>query len=226
MHSTSIQCLGFIMDGNRRWAKEQGLETMEGHARGHEVFKESVEWVRAAGIPHAVYYAFSTENWQRKPEEVTYLMQLFSNVLSSLSDDMDKKKVRVRIVGKRADFSEELQARMIDVEDKSKGYTDTTIWIALSYGGRAELVAAVNEAVSRGEQVSEVSFEQLLWTADMPDPDMIVRTSGEHRLSNFMTWKSVYSELLFLDKHWPSLTKDDFKDILTTYESRERRKGA
>jgi undecaprenyl diphosphate synthase len=225
MSVITIQCLGFIMDGNRRWAKEQGLETMAGHAQGHEVFKESVEWVRDAGIPHAVYYAFSTENWKRKPEEVSYLMELFSNVLASLSEDMQEKQVRVRIVGKRADFSEDLQKLMSDTEEKSKKHTETTVWIALSYGGRAELVEAVNQAVAAGIPVSEESFEKFLWTADMPEPDMIVRTSGEHRLSNFMTWKSVYSELLFLDKHWPALTKDDFKDILTTYESRERRKG-
>lgn len=226
MRKTDIQCLGFIMDGNRRWAKEQGLSTLEGHKRGHEVFAEYVRLVRDAGIPHAVFYAFSTENWSRSKEEVEYLMELFKTVLTNLLQGVTEQKVRVRIVGRWEDFSPELQTLMRDVEEGSKEYEETTIWIALSYGGRAEIVAAVNEAVCKGKEVTEAEFETLLWTADMPDPDIIVRTSGEHRLSNFMTWRSVYSELLFLDKHWPALTKDDFDGILREYETRERRRGA
>lgn len=212
------------MDGNRRWAKAHGLPTLEGHQKGGEVMRSSIEWVQEAGIPHAVYYAFSTENWQRSEAEVSYLMNLFS---LELERQLQEKNIRVRIIGRREDFTTELQKQMNELERMGEECKDatTTIWVALSYGGRAELIEAVNQAIVAGELVSEESFEQLLWTANMPDPDIIVRTGGEHRLSNFLTWRSVYSELYFIDTHWPALTKDDFKDILSEYETRERRRG-
>jgi undecaprenyl diphosphate synthase len=220
------QCLGFIMDGNRRWAKEHELPTFEGHRRGHDVFLDIVKWTREAAIPHAVFYAFSTENWKRSEDEVSYLMALFSELLVTMAKQLTEEGVRVRVIGRREDFSPELQQQMKDVEEKTARSTGTTIWIALSYGGRAEIVSAVNEAVRKGKEVDEASFESLLWTAEMPDPDMIVRTSGEQRLSNFLTWKSAYSELYFIEKHWPALTKSDFDDILAEYAKRERRHGA
>ena len=217
------------MDGNRRWAREQDLQTLEGHKKGGEVFADSVEWVRDAQISHAVYYAFSTENWKRTEKEVSYLMDLFFDWFSEVEKRFvdGNKNVQFKFVGYRKDFSEKLQNKMIELETKSSKFkkVDSTIWIALSYGGRAEIIEAVNKAVEKGEKVDEDSFNQLLWTAEMPDPDIIVRTSGEQRLSNFVTWKSVYSEFLFLNKHWPALTKKDFEYILNEYESRERRKG-
>ncbi len=213
------------MDGNRRWAKEKNLPTLEGHRKGHEVFLDCVRFVRDQHIPHAVFYAFSTENWNRSEEEVAYLMQLFAQVIENIKKGVDEERVRVRIVGNRSDFSEELQTAMTELEEDSAKYTETTIWLALSYGGRAEIITAVNQAVENGTKVTETDFQKLLWTADMPDPDMIVRTSGEQRLSNFLPWNSVYSEFLFLDKHWPALTKSDFDGILNEYESRDRRKG-
>lgn len=227
MQRTKLQCVGFIMDGNRRWAKEQGLATIEGHRRGAVVFRDSIEWVSETGIPHVVYYAFSTENWKRGPEEVESLMELFRVWLQNFESQLTTLPVTVRFVGRRRDFSEDLQTQMDRLEEQSKQKTDTktTVWIALSYGGRAEIINAVNEAITHGELVTEQRFERLLWTADMPDPDIIIRTGGEHRLSNFMTWKSVYSELFFIDTYWPALTKSDFTGILMQYEARERRKG-
>jgi len=218
-----LTCIGFIMDGNRRWAKAQGLEPWEGHRQGGEVFKESVRWAHERQIPHVVYYAFSTENWKRSETEVTVLLGLFRELLADFADG-----VRVRIIGRREDFSADLVAEMERVERESAAQEDiqTTVWVALSYGGRAEIVAAVNEAVQQGKEVTEETFAQLLWTAELPDPDLIVRTSGEQRLSNFLTWKSVYSELLFIDKHWPTLTRDDFDAMVTEYQKRERRVGA
>jgi undecaprenyl diphosphate synthase len=228
----NMQCLGFIMDGNRRWAKDQGLQTYEGHKKGGEVFADSIRWVRDNEIQHAVYYAFSTENWKRSEAEVSYLMELFREWLSKIDDQMEEnrtadKKIHIRIIGKRGDFAQDIQEQMVALEEKNKEFANpsSTIWVALSYGGRAELIEAINTAIKNGEAVTEESFEQLLWTADMPDPDMIVRTSGEHRLSNFVTWRSVYSELHFIQKHWPALTIDDFNDILLEYENRERRRG-
>lgn len=220
------QCLGFIMDGNRRFAKEQNLPTLDGHQKGMEVFLEMVRYIREANVPHAIFYAFSTENWKRSEEEVGYLMEIFKNLLTKMLQELEKEQVRVRIVGRREDFSADLQSLMTELEEKSSRFTDTTIWVALSYGGRAEIIQAVNKAVANGKEVTEESFQKLLWTADMPDPDMIIRTSGEARLSNFLSWQSAYSELYFIDKHWPALTKADFEDILLQYAKRERRHGA
>lgn len=231
-----LQCLGFIMDGNRRWAKSQGKKSYEGHKKGMDVFTDSVEWIREKRIPHAVFYAFSTENWKRSDEEVKYLLNLFRDALKRIEKRLDENRdedkkdapINVRIVGRREDFPADLQDQMNKLEAKNDEYPNptSTIWVALSYGGRAELIEAVNIAIGAGSAVTEESFEKYLWTADMPDPDMIIRTSGEHRLSNFMTWRSVYSELYFIDKHWPVLTKDDFEDILQEYDRRERRTGA
>lgn len=232
---TVPKCVGFIMDGNRRWARSKEMPTLEGHRRGGSVFSDCVEWVRDAGIAHAVFYAFSTENWKRSDEEVKYLMDLFHETLDKVEqrmndNDSGKKhddKVRFRIIGRREDFSDKLQQRMIALEERSGQYKDakTTVWIALSYGGRAEIVAAVNEAVKKGEEVTEESFENLLWTAQMPDPDIIIRTSGEQRLSNFVTWKSVYSELFFTDTFWPAFSKKEFLGIVESYSERQRRRG-
>jgi undecaprenyl diphosphate synthase len=236
MEDTKPQCLGFIMDGNRRWATDQGLASFAGHKQGGEVLQDCITWLRDEQIPHAVFYAFSTENWNRSEQEVAYLMDLFRDGLQKidkrLNDQNDKEvqdaeKVKVRIVGRREDFAPDIVEQMNALEARSQDYPDarTTIWLALSYGGRAEIIQAVNQAITAGEPVDEATFEQLLWTADMPDPDLIVRTSGEQRLSNFMTWRSVYSELYFISKHWPALTKDDFKDILEEYSRRNRRNG-
>ncbi|MEK7638544.1 MAG: polyprenyl diphosphate synthase [Patescibacteria group bacterium] len=225
-------CLGFIMDGNRRFAKAQHLPAIEGHRQGFErVFVESVEYFRDVGTRHLVYFAFSTENWQRQESEVTYLLTLFKRAMAELekkflNDPVLEKRLRVRFVGRREDFSLELQNSMNMLEEKSVSYgKGTTIWIALSYGGRAEIVAAVNAAVAKGETIDEQTFGALLWSAELPEPDMIVRTSGEQRLSNFLTWKSVYSELYFIKKPWPALTKIDFEDILKEYGKRQRRLG-
>ena len=219
------ECIGFIMDGNRRWAKEQGLETLAGHKRGLDVFYDVSAWVKEAGIPHAVFYAFSTENWMREKFEVDYLMQLFKLSLERMIDDIEERQVRVRVVGQRDDFSTELQALMKDLENKTVRYKDTTIWVALSYGGRAEIVSACNEAIRLGAPVTEESFAQLLYTVAMPDPDLIIRTSGEQRLSNFLPWQSVYSELFFTPTYWPAFTKDEFTRILAQYGDRQRRRG-
>lgn len=227
MNTTSVQCLGFIMDGNRRFAKEQGLPTYEGHKQGGEVLRDCVEWLREKQIAHGVFYAFSTENWNRSDEEVGYLMSLFRDWLKKLEQDTENKNIKVRIVGRRKDFAEDIAEQMNRLEKRTEDLADpdTTIWVALSYGGRDEIVEAVNLAVQQKVVVTEDSFEALLATSDLPDPDMIVRTSGEQRLSNFLTWKSTYSELYFIEKHWPALTRDDFDDILVEYEKRNRRRG-
>lgn len=221
------RCVGFIMDGNRRWAKALGKSTLEGHLAGKEKLFDVVEWVVEAKIPHAVFYAFSTENWKRNKDEVEALLGLFSETIKSLQAENEKRKVTVRIIGRRQDFSPDLQQAINELEEMEKNnpFDTTTIWIALSYGGRAEIIEAVNKAVQLGEEVNEENFSNLLWTAGMVDPDIIVRTGGEKRLSNFLPWQTVYSEFFFIETFWPAFTKSEFTSILNEYAARERRIG-
>jgi undecaprenyl diphosphate synthase len=223
--SKQPNCVGFIMDGNRRFATELGKSTLEGHKAGEAVFYDSVSWVKDAGIKHAVYYAFSTENWKRSPEEVSYLMKLFELFIKRMLNEIHQVKVGVKVIGQRKDFSPKLQKLIDDLETESAEYKELTVWVALSYGGRAEIVEAANRAVLAGEEVTEESFTKMLWTADMPDPDLVIRTGGEQRLSNFLPWQSVYSELFFTDTYWPAFTKEEFTRILSAYADRERRQG-
>lgn len=220
------QCVGFIMDGNRRFAKQEGIDTLMGHVAGKEKLFEVVKWIQEAGIPHAVFYAFSTENWQRSQNEVDALMGLFISTTSELRAQPSGQGVRIKILGRKTDFAPALQAEMEKLEQESaEGEFETTIWVALSYGGRAEIVAAVNEAIKNNRPVTEESFPQLMWSAGMPNPDIIIRTGGDKRLSNFLPWQSVYSELFFSDTYWPAFTKEEFTRILSDYAIRERRNG-
>ena len=220
------QCIGFIMDGNRRWAKERGLQTLEGHQAGYASFKQVIRVLHDKKIGHGIFYLFSTENWSRSQEEVAYLMQLFERALREVLENVKDEKMRVRILGEPARFPKEMQELMHELEEKSAPHDGTTIWLALSYGGHSEIIDAVNRAVEKGETVTEESFRKLLWTAEMPDPDLIIRTSGEQRLSNFLPWQSVYSELFFTRTLWPDFGKEEFERILEEYAARERRKGA
>ncbi len=217
------------MDGNRRWARSKNLSTLEGHQQGKEVLFDSVRFFRDQKIPHVIYYAFSTENWKRTEKEVGYLIKLFQKAITEVLERLinSEKPVRIRFVGQRDRFPDSLQQEMTRLEELNEQNAEakTTIWIALSYGGRTEIIEAVNKAVKKGEEITEEDFKQLLWTHELPDPDIIVRTSGEHRLSNFLTWGSAYSELYFIEKNWPALTTEDFEDILLQYGKRERRKG-
>lgn len=213
-------CVGFIMDGNRRFAREQNLPEVAGHVAGKEKFTEVANWVVEAGIPHAVFYAFSTENWKRSPEEVEQLINLM------LLDLRDRVKAKIKIIGKVSDLPHAVQENIArhEVFSLEKDY-QTTIWIALSYGGRPEILAAVNEAVANGSPITEEEFSMLMWSNGMPDPDLIIRTGGEHRLSGFLTWQSIYSELFFCDTYWPAFSKEEFLHILKDYSKRERRIG-
>lgn len=174
-----------------------------------------------------VCYAFSTENWNRAEEEVAYLMTLLKEGLSEFSEENKKKgkNTNIRIIGERSRLSTELQQAIADTESQNSVSPELTVWIALSYGGRAEIVDAVNRAVQNGKIVDETSFENLLWTEGMPDPDIIIRTSGEKRISNFLLWQCAYSEFFFIDTLWPDFGKTEFQSILEQYATRHRRKG-
>lgn len=218
-------CIGFIMDGNRRWAKAQGKETFEGHVKGYEVLKEMIRVVHQHKIPHMVCYAFSTENWKRAESEVTFLTSLMRKGFSELRKDEDGRKLNYRIVGQMSRLPEDLQREVKVLESGNHPDAELTVWIALSYGGRAEIIEAVNMAIEKGVPVTEESFPALFWTAGMPDPDMIIRTSGEVRISNFLLWQSAYSELFFTDTLWPDFGEKEFQSMVEQYGERKRRKG-
>jgi undecaprenyl diphosphate synthase len=223
MNESSIPaCIGIILDGNRRWAKAHGLPKLEGHRRGYDRSLECARWVRDRGIPHLVVYAFSTENWNREAEEVSYLMDLLREAAEKGLRELGKENIRIRFVGTRDRLSPDLIQSMERVE-KESAHNTFTLWICLSYGGRAEIVAAAQAASQ--EVITEESLSRHLWTAEMPEPDIIVRPGGEKRLSGFLTWKSVYSELFFLDSHWPDFSEQQLDSILTEYTKRERRNG-
>jgi len=219
-------CIGMIMDGNRRWAKENNLPTLKGHSRGYEKLKEVVEWMKEAGIPHSIVYAFSTENWNRAEEEVSYLITLLRQVLSEQLDEFAKKGIRLIFAGDLTRFPEDIQTLMQEAIEKTKNNNEHTLVLCVSYGGRTEIVHAVNTLLKEGkESVTEEEFSQSLWTKDVPDPDIIIRTSGEKRLSGFLPWQSIYSEFFFPKTHWPAFSKEEFLDILKEFASRHRRKG-
>ncbi len=224
----TINCAGFIMDGNRRWAKQHNLPTLEGHAKGYEAFKLLMDAVYEAHIPHMVCYAFSTENWKRAEDEVGYLMNLMHRALIELVERLhtDERKINLRVIGERSRLPENIQKAIESIESKNHTAPELTVWMAISYGGRAEVVDAVNRIVEKGEKVTEEAFGKFLWTEDMPDPDLIIRTSGEIRTSNFLIWQSAYSELFFTDTLWPDFGETEFQSILEQYKTRQRRKGA
>lgn len=219
-------CIGMIMDGNRRFAKERGLSSIEGHTKGYEKLKEVVEWMKEAQIPNLIVYAFSTENWERPKEEVSFLMELLTKVLTEQIGEFNDKGVRLIFAGDVTRFSEALQKLMKNAVEKTQHNKEHTLVLCVSYGGRTEVLQAVNNLLKEGaESVSEEEFSQALWTRDVPDPDIIIRTSGEKRLSGFLPWQSVYSELFFVETYWPAFLKEEFLEILEEYSSRERRRG-
>lgn len=226
MNEQGIQCVGLIMDGNRRWAQNQGLNPFEGHRAGYNKLTEVVGWACSAGIPHLIVYAFSEENWRRTEEEVGHLMKLFRYFIEHEGKRLLAEEVRVRFVGDRARFSEDIQKGMERVESMTGKDFRITLYLAVSYGGRAEILAAANALIfENAEIVSEEEFSKKLWSYPMPDPDLIIRTGGEQRLSGFLPWQSVYSELFFTETLWPDFSPMEFERIVADFHTRERRYG-
>lgn len=220
------RAIGIIMDGNRRWAKERGLPTLEGHRQGLEKVRHATRWAFDAGIKEVTIYAFSTENWNRSKEEVAYLMELFEYAFKHHFTELVNEGGRIRFIGQRERMSETVQTLMRDIEEASKDNDMGTLIIALSYGGQAEILSAANALLAEGkEQITEAELRSRMWSAGLLDPDLIVRTGGEKRLSNFLTWQSAYSELFFIDTKWPDFSEEEFAAILTDFSSRERRHG-
>ena len=223
---THPKSLGVIMDGNRRWAKAQGLSTPDGHKKGYETFTDLLKWSDKLGIKTLAVYALSTENLKRPPEEVSYLFTLFKTALEEQIEEIEKQQVRVVFPGARDRLPKDMQKLFNDLEEKTKHHTRRTLLVLAPYGGRAELVAAVNKAIDKGEKVSEESFANLLNTSALPEVDMIIRTGGEKRLSNFLPWQASYAELFFTDTLWPDFSEEEFLAMVEEYGKRNRRFGA
>ena len=220
-----VACIGIILDGNRRWAKEKGLPTLEGHRRGFELLKDAARWVRDRGIPPLAVFAFSTENWNRTEEEVSYLMDIFRDAIRDSAEELGKEGIRVRFIGERERFPDDIKKGIAQAEEETKGNTKMTLWICLSYGARAEIVAAAQAASAHDGLLTEELLRQHFWSADMPDPDIIIRTGGARRLSNFLLWQAAYSELFFVDPYWPDFSQKILDEVLDEYTERERRMG-
>ena len=224
--ASSVDCVGIILDGNRRWAKKKGLAQLLGHREGlMNTYKKIAKHAQKRGVQHLVVYMFSTENWNRSEEEVQYLMNLFREAGRDQLKELLAENIRVRFIGQRERFAPDLQKLMDSVEADSAGESGMTAWICLSYGGRAEIVAAAGELAEKSEPITEESLRAHMWSAEMPDPDIIIRTSGEKRLSGFLLWQSAYSELFFTDTLWPDFSPKEFDAILAEFATRERRNG-
>lgn len=221
-------CVGIIMDGNRRWAKEKGLSKMEGHRAGADTLKNVATWARDAGVKHLILYTFSTENWNRTAEEVSYLLNLIGEMIENELDHFNKENGILHFVGDLSRFSPALQEKLLRAKEKTKNNTGLNIYLALNYGGRAEILSAVKKIISenpRTEDVNEEYFSKYLQSYPMPDPDVVIRTSGELRLSGFLPWQTVYSELFFTKTLWPDFSREEFSGILEEYDKREIRRG-
>jgi undecaprenyl diphosphate synthase len=221
----SVQCIGIILDGNRRWAKEKGLPSLAGHRQGFEALKTVARATRKKGIPHLVVYAFSSENWNRPAEEVAGLMSLIQEAAIEGTQELVKEGVRLRFIGELDRLDAQTRAAIEHVEHDSAGNTQLTLWVCLSYGARAEILAAVHEASAHEGLLTEELLVQHMWSAGMPDPDLIIRTGGQKRLSNFLLWQAAYSELFFLDVLWPDFTPQQLDEVLAGYEQRTRNFG-
>jgi undecaprenyl diphosphate synthase len=226
---TTPRHLGIILDGNRRWAKQSGLPKLEGHRKGYENLKTVCEAALDAGIEYVSAYVFSTENWNRSKTEVNYLMRLLKWVATEEVDEFLKKNIRVRFAGTKERLNKDIVRLIEAAEEKTKHCNRGELILCLNYGGHQELVDAAAKLVADGlkpEQVTEDELEKRLYVPDVPPVDLIIRTSGEQRLSNFMLWRAAYSELMFVETHWPDFSGQDLKDCLSEYAKRHRRFGS
>ena len=216
--------VAIIMDGNGRWATQRGKKRGEGHKAGAKTLGDVLNWCGDRGIRYLTVYAFSTENWKRPQEEVSGLMTLFARMLKSKEKDFMKNKVRFRMIGRRGDLSKKLLDTIVALEQKTAHF-ERQFLVAISYGGRAEIVDAVNAAIKRGEPLTEETFRNYLYAPDVPDPDLVIRTSGELRTSNFLLWETAYSEYYFTDVLWPDFSEAELDKAIDAYAQRHRRKG-
>ncbi len=220
--------VAIIMDGNGRWARRRGLPVAAGHRAGTRALRRTVEGAIELGVETLVVYAFSTENWTRPPEEVEALMEIFGETIDRELPDLAAQGVRTRFVGRRDRAPEELRRKMAELEDETAANERLNLWIAFDYGGRAEVVDAARRLVEAGiepDEVDETALAARMYAPDMPDPDLLIRTSGELRLSNFLLWQLAYAELAFVDTLWPDFGEGELRSALHDYAKRRRSFG-
>jgi undecaprenyl diphosphate synthase len=225
--------VAIFMDGNRRWAKQRGLTTLEGHMAGKNVFLSFLDFYtdirKSWGTENYIFYAFSTENWNRSAEEVAGIMGIFERAFIEFKELLPRLKehdIRITFIGERDRLSPRVRSLMEEIESATEGGTSGTIVLAISYGGKADILQAVNRLLKEGaKEIQSEDIDRTLWTADLPTLDLVIRPGGERRLSNFLTWQSAYSELIFTDTLWPDFTKRELETIFEEYEQRERRHG-
>ncbi len=213
--------VAIITDGNGRWATQRGLPVLEGHRAGADVVKARLRDAAALGVEEFTVYSFSTENWSRSPEEVAGLMRMFGERIDSETPELHDEGVRMRFVGRREGVEPGLVEKMDWAEATTGANTRITLFVAFNYGGRAEIL----DAAARYDGGGEDAFRALLYAPEMHDPDLVIRTSGEQRLSNYLMWQSAYSELVFRDELWPDFTRESFEAALAEYDARQRRFG-
>ncbi|MBS5634459.1 MAG: di-trans,poly-cis-decaprenylcistransferase [Clostridiales bacterium] len=224
--------IGIIMDGNGRWAQKRGLPRSAGHKQGARTFREIVRYCRSIGIRYLTVYAFSTENWKRPQSEINAIMNLLRDYLDELERHSDEEQGVLRFIGDMAPLAEDLRQRITDVQERTAGREGITVNIALNYGGRHEIVHAVQQAVSLARQgtltpeaVDEALVDSLMYTAGQPPVDLIIRPSGEQRISNFLLWQGAYAEFVFMDVLWPDFTPGDLDRAIAEFQRRSRRFG-
>ncbi len=232
MTINSLQHIAFIMDGNRRWAKKRGLPVAMGHKKGAEVLIDTAKAVKKLGVKYMTVYAFSTENWQREKSEVDGLMNLLRSYLDSSFKELEENNVKIVFIGERNMLAPDIVAKMAKIEEKTAENDSMTLCVALSYGGRQEIAATarkIAELVQCGslkpENVDADMFASMLYTAGIPEPDLLIRTSGEQRISNYLLWQLAYSEMYFSQTLWPDFSKEELEKIVEDFNKRERRYG-
>jgi len=221
--------LGIIVDGNRRWAKEKGLPFFEGHRQGLDNVQKIGDFCAKKGIKILTLYTFSTENWKRSKKEVSYLMRLLKESLNKKNlQELHGKKIKLQIIGQKERLPKFLQKRIKEAEELTKNNKERILNLAISYGGRPEIIQAVKNIIKKkipANKITEELINNNLWTAGLPYPDLIIRTGGAKRLSNFLTWQTAYSEFYFTKKYWPEFTEKDLNKALLDFSHRERRFG-
>lgn len=222
----NLKHIAIIMDGNRRWAKEKGLPSAVGHKKGVDALKATMRACDDFGIKYLTVYAFSTENWNRKPEEVNFLMDLLGQTLKNELKEMHENNVVISFIGDTSKLSENLQEILANAVETTKNNTGVNLQIAFNYGSRAEIVNAVQKIIDSGEKIiSEEIIDKYLYTSNIPDPDLLIRTGGEMRISNYLLWQIAYSEFIVVKDFWPEFNKESLADCITEFNNRNRRWG-
>ncbi len=220
--------VGIILDGNRRWAKNQGIPTLEGHRKGADVFKDISLHAFDKGVEYLSAYVFSTENWSRTKEETSYLMKLVVKAVEKYLNEFHKKGIKIIVLGERSNLNSSVLKAIEQTEQKTANNENSTLALCFNYGGQQEIIDATKKIISKNINPQELTlslFEQNLYSPELPQLDLLIRTSGEQRTSGFMLWRSAYAELLFSEKLWPDYTVEDFDEALLEYNKRQRRFG-